>query len=116
MVFFFGAGQGGGVGDNLTRWKGQFTAADGAPLPADAAKLESVDAGEQKITLLEVAGRFAPGAMPGMTDQGPRDNYRMVAGVIETPAGNWFVKATGPDATIAAQREAIRKFISSAKR
>jgi hypothetical protein len=39
----------------------------------------------------------------------------MFAAVIQTSAGPWFVKATGPGRTMEQQREAVRTFLSSAK-
>jgi hypothetical protein len=115
VVYYFGPGEGGSVADNLARWRGQMTQADGSPLPDDAAREDHFDANGLKIAFLDVSGRYAPGAMPGLPDVGPRDNYRMFAAVIQTSAGPWFVKATGPGRTMEQQREAVRTFLSSAK-
>src|SRR6266545_4943782 len=38
VVYFFGAGQGGGVDANLERWKGQFKGPGGKPPAAKTAK------------------------------------------------------------------------------
>jgi hypothetical protein len=116
IVYFFGAGQGGSVADNLERWRGQFRNTDGSPVADTQAQWEIVTANGMNVTILEVSGRYVPGAMPGVTDSGPHENYRMIGAVIETPSGSWFVKATGPAATIAAQRDAIRNYLSSATR
>lgn len=114
-VFFFGAGEGGGVKDNIERWKNQFSTADNRPLPPDAAKEETTESNGMKITFLDVSGRYNPGAMPGMAASGPKDNYRMIAAVIEAPSGAWFVKATAPGATMAKQLENVKKFVMTAK-
>lgn len=113
VLFFFGKGEGGPVRANIDRWKGQFTTADGKPLPDDASKEEKFESNGLQITWLDVAGRFAAGPMGG-TDAGPRDNYRMFGAVIETPGGVWFVKATGPAATMAKQEENVRNYVKSA--
>lgn len=115
LVFYFGPGEGGRTADNLARWRGQFTQPDGTPLPETAGSEMKFDVGSFHVTLLDVSGRYAPGAMPGMPDPGPRDNFRMFAAVIETPGGPWFVKATGPAQTMAAQREAVLEFLRTAK-
>lgn len=115
VVYYFGPGEGGNVTDNLDRWRSQLTQADGSPLPPDAAKEERFEANGLKVVLLDVSGRYAPGAMPGLPDTGPRDGFRMFAAVIETPGGPWFVKATGPAGTMEQHREAVRKFVASAK-
>ncbi|GMU83883.1 MAG: hypothetical protein AMXMBFR47_37530 [Planctomycetota bacterium] len=114
VVFFFGTGQGGNVALNLDRWRGMFSGPDGAPLPAEAAKTETFEAGPMKITLLDVVGRYTPSSM-GRPQGGPKDNYRMLGAVIETPGGNWFVRATGPNATMEKNRAAMIEFLKSAK-
>jgi hypothetical protein len=115
VVYYFGLGEGGNVADNLERWRGQFTQADGAPLPDEAVRQEHFETNGLKVVLLDVSGRYVPGAMPGMPETGPRDGFRMFAAVIETSAGPWFVKATGPARTMDRQRAAVRAFLSSAK-
>lgn len=115
VIYYFGPNEGGPVMENLKRWQGQFTAADGSALPPEAGKLEKLTANGMNVTLLDISGKYAPGAMPGMADTGPHDNFRMLAAIIETPGGPWFIKATGPAATMAAQHDAIVKFTLSAK-
>lgn len=114
IVFFFGSTQGGNVALNLDRWRSMFSGPDGAPLPAEAAKTETFDAGHMKVTLLDVTGRYTPSSM-GRPQGGPKDNYRMLGAVIETPGGNWFVRATGPNATMEKNRAAMIEFLKSAK-
>lgn len=111
VVFYFGKNEGGGTRDNIQRWKGQFTRADGKPLEGDAGKTEEFEVSGLKITLLDVSGRYAPGMMPGAPTIDPKDDHRMFAAVIETPGGPWFFKATGPSATMEAQSAAFRKLL-----
>ncbi len=115
IVFYFGPGEGGPTMANLDRWRGQFVDPSGRPLAPDAGQTESFEANGLKVTLLDVSGRYAPGAMPGMPAQGPKDDYRMLAAVVETASGPWFFKATGPQATIARHRDAIRKLLESCR-
>lgn len=115
IVFYFGPGEGGGVHDNLMRWRGMFTRPDGSPLPADHGTSETFEAGGLRVTLLDVSGRYAPAPMPGMGATPPRDNFRMLAAVVETPSGPWFFKATGPAETMSRHREAIRSMLASVK-
>lgn len=115
VVFYFGRGEGGPVMENLKRWKGQFSTAEGTPLAEDAGKQETLDANGFKVTLLDISGSYVAAPMAGVGDTKPRPNYRMLAAIIETPQGPWFVKATGPAATMAANQDAIRNFILSAK-
>jgi hypothetical protein len=114
VVFYFGPGEGGGTQANLDRWRGQFKDAAGNPLPADATKAERFKAGEWDAVLIELAGTFAAG-MPGMGPTTDKPGFRMIGGVVEAPGGSYFVKATGPDATIQQHHDAIVKFILSAR-
>ena len=116
LVFYFGAGQGGAVDANLKRWRDQVTTGDGQPVPDSDVKSEVFDANGMKVTLLQVDGRFDPGAMPGVPATGPRDNYRMLAAVVETPRGPWFFKATGPKATMEKHADVVRAMLKSVRR
>jgi hypothetical protein len=115
VLYYFGADQGGSVSANLDRWRSQFTTPDGNPLPADAGVTEKFEVNGLAVTLLDIEGRYAPGAMPGMPPQEPKDGFRMLAVVVETPLGPWFFKATGPAATMARHRDAIRKMLDTCR-
>jgi len=114
VVFFFGPGQGGTVQDNLDRWRRQFTTPDGKPVPDEAVRQESFQVGSWPVTVLEVQGRFAARMAPGAPVGDARDNYRMIAAIIQANGSMWFVKALGPDRTMRAHRDAIFNFIRSA--
>jgi hypothetical protein len=115
IVFYFGPREGGPVEANLTRWRGMFTTREGEPLPADAGRRETFEAGGLKVTLLDIAGRYAPSPMPGMAAKTPRDESRMIAAVVETARGPYFFKATGPAATIEAHAQSIRAALESVR-
>jgi serine/threonine protein kinase len=43
-------------------------------------------------------------------------NFRLRAGVVQTPAGPYFIKLTGPARTVAAQAQAFDRFVASLSR
>lgn len=99
---------GGGVEANINRWKGQFQ-----PEPKSASQ-EQIEIAGVKATLVDLAGDFndqrgpfAPGEL--------RKSYRMIATILPVAGQLYFIKATGPEKTIAANAEAIHAFITSAK-
>jgi len=99
---------GGTIGANIDRWKGQFQ-----PRPKEA-KEEEIDVSGLKVTIVDFSGDFndqrgpfAPGEI--------RPNYRMIAAVVPINEQLHFIKATGPQKTIAAHSAAIHEFIRSAK-
>jgi hypothetical protein len=107
VVYHFGAGQGGSADDNIARWKGQFT--DGTP-PA----VQTKEVAGMKVTRLELSGTYSGGMpAPGQAPAGPKKNQRMVAAVVEAPAGSWFFKLTGSDATVKAASPAFDAMIAS---
>ena len=89
--FHFGAGQGGGVDANISRWLGQFAETADALKPV----VEKADLKGVKVTRVRVAsGTFSSG-MPG----GPTTamtNYGLYGAILESPEGDVFVKMTGP--------------------
>ncbi len=113
-VFWFGAGQGGSIESNLSRWYGQFEQPDGRP-SASVATRETRTVHGMNVTITRVQGRFAGGgmAMPGAPPPAPHDNYALLAAIVETPNGPWFFKLTGPRATLAAATPAFDEMVAS---
>lgn len=98
-------GIGGSVEDNVNRWRGQFSTPDGTPIPDEAFYRESFEVGPLRVTVVDVAGRYA--ADGGMAGGPPAalEGYRMLAAVVETAGGPWYFKVVGPAATVAHHRE-----------
>ena len=114
VVYYFGAGQGGSVDANLERWIGQMQTPDGKP-SKDNAKTENTTVNGMKVTLLDVAGTYAGGDMGGGGTSQSKPNYRMRAGVIETPKGAYFIKLVGPEKTVSRWDQAFKEFVRSAE-
>lgn len=101
VVYYFGNGQGGGVAENVERWRAQFSDSSGKPPRPE------VTTGEHngvRTTVVRVEGTFASG-MP-MGPSTPEKGFALWGAILEGPQGAVFVKATGPAAVIA--REAPR--------
>lgn len=112
----FGTNIGGGVEANVERWRLQFAAADGQPIPNEAFHRELLEVNGLKITFVEVAGHFSGTMMmPGTGTPPAKKDYRLLGAIVETPAGPWYFKATGPAATMAHHREAFLDFLRSMK-
>ena len=67
------------------------------------------------IKTFEIAGTFAPGAMPGAAKQDPKTGWKQIAAYIETPSGTWTVKFVGPEKSVEKFKEAFLKWLKSAK-
>jgi hypothetical protein len=106
-------GAGGSVQANVERWYGQFTQADGSATK-DKATTKTLKLAGCTVTLVDVAGTFKD--MPGGPFAGgqavERPDYRMLAAIVETPEkGSYFLKFTGPGATVAKHADGFRKMV-----
>lgn len=112
LAIFHFPGTGGSSMANLERWESQMTSPSGAPAVAKTDSMK-LDNGILIITV-DISGTLLASTMgTGPTSDQP--GYRMLASVLETPAGNYFTKLTGPEKTIAAHAEKYRTFLKRAK-
>jgi len=99
---------GGSIDDNINRWRGQF---GNKPEKEDQ---QQIDVGDWKVTVVDYQGEFTD--MRGPFAPGtPKSGYRMVAAIIPLGERSYFLKATGPQNTIAAHFERFQEFVKSAR-
>jgi len=103
-IFYFGAGGGGTADANIERWIGQIDQ------PAAPPKRGSFATHGLGVTWVEVAGTMKPSTV-GMGPATAQPGSRLLGAVVEGPGGPWFVKAIGPDATVAAARPAFLEML-----
>jgi hypothetical protein len=114
LVLYFFGGQGGSVDANIERWIGQIQQPDGKASSAAAKKIARTVNG-LTVTLVDVTGTYVAETAPGSGARNNKPNYRLRAGVVETPNGPYFIKLTGPAKTIATMDRAFEQFVSSLK-
>jgi hypothetical protein len=109
-VFYF-RGEGGSTEANIQRWINQFPDAK----PADTKRTERTMNG-MKQTIVEVEGTYSSG-MPGGPPSAatPKSQYRLIGAVVETPAGPYFFKLTGPKKTVDGARGPFYTLLDSVK-
>ncbi|HEY3293826.1 MAG TPA: hypothetical protein VGL38_00150 [bacterium] len=111
-VFFF-PGSGGSAAANIMRWQNQYTGPKGQP-GDQVAKTDTMMVGLLTVVTTDVTGtQLGSASMNG--DAADLPNQRMIASVIETPSGNWFIKTTGPAKTMSANEAKIRAFVKKAR-
>lgn len=107
VAFYFGPNQGGSVDDNITRWVGQM---QGAEEP----QRETFYAGGMQVTMVDVTGTFTATSMrPNAPPAEAMPNTRLLGAIVESPRGSLFLKATGPEDTMASHRERFIAFLKS---
>ncbi len=102
--FHFGAGQGGSVQANVDRWFKQFSEG------STDAKTERV--GNTMVTFVRASGTFSSGMPGGPTT--PVKDYAMRGAILESPAGDVYVKITGPQVVVKLAEPAFDKMIGEA--
>jgi len=110
VVYFFGPGQGGTVEANLERWKGQMAGPDGNP---PVAKIAKRTIHQLPTTTIDTSGDYSGMGGPMAQSKSVQKNYRLLGAIIEAPAGNVFVKFTGPSKTVAARQSEFEEFLNS---
>ena len=112
-VFYFG-GAGGSVEANLERWTGQMLQPDGRR-SADVATTTTFTVGDLAVTTLDVPGIYAAEVRPGSGMRYHKPEFRLKAAVVETPAGPYFFRLTGPAGTVAAWDERFVSLLESVR-
>ncbi len=97
------AGDGGGLLANINRWRAQLGQ---TPLTEDdLAKLPTIDVSGTKATLADITGTDARSGKPA----------RLIGVVLPLGGQTWFYKLMGDAAVVAQQKDALIKFVQSAK-
>ena len=106
-AFYFGENGGGSIQANIDRWVGQFKQMTGRP----GQTTRTVNG--MKVHLIDASGTFSVGAAMGGGQAQPY--WRMRGAIVESPAGNFFFKLTGPQETVTAHEAGFETFVSSFK-
>jgi hypothetical protein len=102
--FHFGAGQGGSAQANVDRWFKQFSNG------STDARTEQV--ANTTVTFVKAFGTFASGMPGGPTT--PLKDYALRGAILESSAGDVYVKMTGPQKVVKLAEPAFEKMIREA--
>jgi hypothetical protein len=108
-VYYFGAGQGGGVDANLERWIGQFQ-------PAAKSKRSAKKVNGVQVSLADVSGTYTAHGGSMTQPQGDKPGWRLLGAIAESPQGAVFFKLAGPAKTVAAASKGFGTLVGSLKR
>lgn len=104
---------GGSVEANVDRWYGQFVQPDGSA-SSKKGKLEKKKLAGREVQILDISGTYKDARGP-FAPVVERPDYRMLAAVIPTDQGNYFIKFYGPKRTVGAQAAAFQKMLAGLK-
>ena len=114
VVYYFGPGGAGNLQANIDRWVGQFADSSGQP-PQEQSRVTARTVAGMQIHSVDVSGRYIAQVTPGSDDRYDKPDYRMMAAIIETQDGRYYIKAVGPRRTIDRHEEAITMFLDSVR-
>jgi hypothetical protein len=116
VIFYFGEGGGGGVADNLKRWKGMFTAPEGKSID-DASKVEKLKIGNVEATYLDVQGTYLHKFPPFDPNAKitKKENFRRLGVVFASEKGPYFITVTGPAKTVESQKKSFDDWLKAFK-
>jgi hypothetical protein len=109
-VFYFGVEQGGDVEANIQRWVGQFS----------DVKPEAVQRSERSVNdlqqfIVEIPKGTYTNSMAMHGPKGPQPDSSLIGAVVDSPAGKYFFKLTGPAKTVQAAKEKFYKMLDETK-
>ena len=110
-VFHFGKGQGGTIEANIARWISQFSLPDGRD-PATAAIRYDRQVGGYPAHVVTLFGIYNEAVRPMSQEKVARENYRLVAIIVEASGGNVFFTLTRPEFTAKIMIEAFITIIN----
>lgn len=102
---------GGGVEANIDRWIGQFTQPDGSPTK-DRTKIDKREISGQTVHLVDIRGTYEDKPAP-FSPGVKKPNFRLLGAIIVTDEASFFLKLTGPEATLAGHEQAFGDLLNS---
>jgi hypothetical protein len=115
IIYFFGSMFGrlaGGVDANIDRWISQMQQPDGSASKDKARRAEQTING-LKVTTIDLSGTYIAEVRPGAAERYNKPNFRLRAAVVETKAGPYYIKMTGPAKTMAAADADFKAFLAT---
>ena len=113
VIFYFG-GEDGSITANLDRWISQMEQPDGRP-SHEVAISTTFEANGLPVTVLDVPGTYVAPVRPGSSMRYNKPGFRLKTAVVETPAGPYFFRLTGPDRTVARWDDSFISFLRAVR-
>ena len=99
VVYYFGSNSAGSIQANLDRWCGQFEQPDGRD-SADVAIIDSQRINGLDVHTVDLSGTYVAETRPGSGERVNEPDTALLAAIIETDAGPYYIKLVGPSATV----------------
>ena len=104
----------GSLDANIQRWVSQFEQPDGSDSADKLERTERTVAGMQ-VHEARLSGTFVAETRPGSGERVNEPGWRLIAAIIESDYGPYYVKLVGPAATVRAQAAAFTRFLDDVR-
>lgn len=116
-IFYFGPGGGGGVKDNLERWKKQVEAQAGKTVD-DISKVTEFEVGKAKVTYLDIPNAtYLFKSQPFNRDAKAekKADFHVIGVILEAEKGPFFMRLTGPVKTVDSHKKEFDEWLKNFK-
>ena len=115
VIYYFGVSGAGTIESNVQRWCGQFEQPDGRA-SSDVVVISQRTIHGLQVNAVDLDGTYVAETSPGSGEHVNQPDHRMLAAVVSTDAGPYYVKLVGPVATVARWESSYDRFLSSLRR
>src|SRR5262245_32102455 len=116
QVIFFGKDAGGGLQENVKRWKSMFDPPEGKKID-EVAKQETFKVGKAEVTVLDISGtyleKFPPFDPNAKTTRRP--DYRRLNVYFDSENGPFFIIFVGPAKTVGQNKKSFDDWLNAFK-
>jgi len=112
ITHFPGQGAVGGEEANLRRWYGQFSQPDGSS-SAEKATVEDKQINNLDVTTVELTGTYLHKPNMMAPDVVEKPDFKMLAAIVKTPKGPYFIKFIGPEDTVNKWEDSFDEFLQT---
>ncbi|GBD36054.1 hypothetical protein HRbin36_01173 [bacterium HR36] len=114
VIFYFGEGGGGGVEENIKRWKNMFQPPEGKSID-EVTKVSEFKVGEVPVVYVDIRGTYLFRPFPAAPKAEPRKDYRMISVIFRSPKGPYFIRLVGPEVTVSQHQKGFDTWLKNFK-
>jgi hypothetical protein len=112
VIYHFGGGGAGSIDANLDRWCDQFEQTDGRE-SREVAQVSTWSAKGLTFYTIDVSGTYVAQLRPGVEERHNKPGQRMLAAIIQTDDGPYYVKLLGPERSVEASKPEFEALLAS---
>jgi hypothetical protein len=114
VIFYFGEGGGGGVDENIKRWKNMFQPPEGKTID-EVTKVTEFRVGEVPVVYVDIRGTYLFRPFPAAPKAEPRKDHRMISVIFRSPKGPYFIRLVGPEVTVTKHQKGFDEWLKGFK-